>query len=254
MTFSQLDAPSYHSAETILSCASALIVQIGYGAMSMRCLARQMGLQAGSLYYHFENKAAVLEQVVENVIGRRCDAWRQAKPKRATPLGLLERFVHFHVRYQFAFGAEEKSVLTEMRHLASERQAALAKEIAAYVDEVAGIVAKCRAKSADTEDVRITAASLIALLDGARQLRTSDAVRSDAHLVQVMYKLSLQLLNLHPLTAVSLATSSSAIATKTLARPVQRGSPVQDPFCAPSEVQCSITGTQDKKDKPHRPL
>lgn len=60
------------SRERIRDAALELIDQDGLDALSMRNLARRLGVQAASLYTHFANKDAVLDAVA-NLLTRRVD-------------------------------------------------------------------------------------------------------------------------------------------------------------------------------------
>ena len=57
------------SRERILSGAVDLADQSGIEALTMRNLAQHLGVEAMSLYYHVDNKAALLDGAVEVVIG-----------------------------------------------------------------------------------------------------------------------------------------------------------------------------------------
>ena len=195
MTQARRVAPAPTSAESILASALGLIVDLGYSAMSMRCLARDLGLQAGSIYHHFASKSEVLEQVIESVIDRRFHSWQRAKPKRTGAVDRLEHFVAHHVRHQLVFGNEDRLVLAELRHLDNSRRLALNTEIDRYVDEAACVIAACRRRSSHALDVRIGAASMISLLDGAAQFR-ADGLNSSDHVVRMMFQLTCQLLDI----------------------------------------------------------
>lgn len=60
------------STDLIRDAALELIDTDGLAALSMRRLARQLGVQAGSLYSHFANKDAVLDAVA-NLLTRQVD-------------------------------------------------------------------------------------------------------------------------------------------------------------------------------------
>lgn len=54
--------------ERILTCAVALLDAEGAGALSMRRLASEVGIEAMSLYHHFPNKEAILGGVIETIM------------------------------------------------------------------------------------------------------------------------------------------------------------------------------------------
>jgi AcrR family transcriptional regulator len=57
------------SRDRVLAAAVALADEAGIEALSMRKLAQELGVEAMSLYNHVENKAAVLDGIVEAVAG-----------------------------------------------------------------------------------------------------------------------------------------------------------------------------------------
>lgn len=57
-------APRQHNRrDTLLAAAAQLIATHGYDAVSMRDIAGAAGMQAGSLYYHYDSKDALFEAV-----------------------------------------------------------------------------------------------------------------------------------------------------------------------------------------------
>ena len=56
------------SREQVLQAAVALIAAEGVGALSMRRLARELGVEAMTLYHHVQNKGALEDAVVEYIL------------------------------------------------------------------------------------------------------------------------------------------------------------------------------------------
>jgi AcrR family transcriptional regulator len=52
--------------EKILECATKLFAEKGYSAISVRTLAREVGITEGSIYNHFKSKKEILETILEN--------------------------------------------------------------------------------------------------------------------------------------------------------------------------------------------
>ncbi|WP_216214426.1 TetR/AcrR family transcriptional regulator [Amycolatopsis aidingensis] len=57
------------SKETVLRTAVALADEEGTGSLSMRRLAKRLGVEAMSLYHHFRNKDVILDGMVDLVFG-----------------------------------------------------------------------------------------------------------------------------------------------------------------------------------------
>lgn len=49
----------------ILNAAALLFGRHGYGAVSLRMIAQAAGIKAGSIYYHFESKDAIITEILD---------------------------------------------------------------------------------------------------------------------------------------------------------------------------------------------
>ncbi len=59
----------YHRAE-VVERAIGVLDETGLEALSMRRLAADLGVQVGALYHHFDNKAALLAAVADEILRR----------------------------------------------------------------------------------------------------------------------------------------------------------------------------------------
>ncbi|KAA1425573.1 TetR family transcriptional regulator [Nocardioides antri] len=59
----------YHRSE-VVERAIGVLDETGLEALSMRRLAADLGVQAGALYHHFDNKAALLAAVADEILRR----------------------------------------------------------------------------------------------------------------------------------------------------------------------------------------
>jgi AcrR family transcriptional regulator len=85
--------------QDLLQHAARLFRQQGYAATTTRDIAAAAGMRAGSPFYHFENKAAllfaVMEQGMRGALQRQAAAV-QAVPARAPPQKMLRGLVRAH--------------------------------------------------------------------------------------------------------------------------------------------------------------
>ncbi|MWD28897.1 TetR family transcriptional regulator [Aquicoccus sp. SCR17] len=58
------------SRRMIMDRAARLLVKQGYGATSLRDIARACDMKAGSLYYHFDGKDALVEEILNEGVAR----------------------------------------------------------------------------------------------------------------------------------------------------------------------------------------
>jgi len=88
------------STEAILDAARAVFLAEGYRAAGMRAIAAKAGLAVGSLYTYFPDKAALVGELVERILGEMAQAVRGGIGRaqgatarlRAGPLAMLDFF------------------------------------------------------------------------------------------------------------------------------------------------------------------
>lgn len=89
------------SRRRILDCAARLFRHKGYGATSLRDIAAESGMKAGSLYYHFASKDEIVVDILNIGVARVHDSVRQAidaLPKAATYGDTIRVSIHAHLR------------------------------------------------------------------------------------------------------------------------------------------------------------
>ena len=74
------------SRQRILAAATALMAERGYAGTSIAAVKKKSGLPSGSIYWHFENKEALLLSVIEQAAAR----WIEALPDTESLTGLPE--------------------------------------------------------------------------------------------------------------------------------------------------------------------
>lgn len=191
--------PIVHFAGSIAQSAFELIVDSGYSAMSMRCLARKLGVQPGSIYHHFQSKEDVLEQVIDALLRRRLAGWLGVKPQRADAISAMRSFVEFHVHHQLSFGRHDQLLMTEVRHLDQARRDKVLAIDAQYLNELRNIISQgAESKVFKILDVDIVASSLLALLNSALGLLNENKPMSEAFITQLMTHMTWRLLGGQP--------------------------------------------------------
>lgn len=100
-----------------------LIHQHGYAAMSLRQLAREVGLQVGSLYNHIRTKQDLLFDLLRGHMESLLTALDQTLADAAGPEDALRRFVAFHVDYHITRKTEVFICYSELRSLEPDNYA-----------------------------------------------------------------------------------------------------------------------------------
>jgi AcrR family transcriptional regulator len=86
----------------VVEAASALIAEDGPRALTLRAIARRVGITAPAIYAHFEDLDEVLEAVVDSTFGALADYLREAGLGHEDPVDRLRAYCHAYV----AFGRE----------------------------------------------------------------------------------------------------------------------------------------------------
>jgi AcrR family transcriptional regulator len=117
--------------QELLHSAARLFRSKGFAATTTRDIAAAAGMQAGSPFYHFESKAALLFAVVEQ--GMRAALQRQAQavsamPGRSPPHAVLRALVRAHFDVLLGPGSDFIPVmLYEWRSLSPAQRADIAR-------------------------------------------------------------------------------------------------------------------------------
>ncbi len=104
------------TAERVLKAASMLFARHGYAAVSMRQIAKEVNLQAGALYNHFETKQSILRALLISHMEALMEEI-EAQPEIADPRDALEAFTRFHIRYHIDRPEEVFIAYMELRNL-----------------------------------------------------------------------------------------------------------------------------------------
>jgi AcrR family transcriptional regulator len=144
-----------------------LIYQHGFEAMSLRDLAREVGIQQGSLYNHIDTKQALLFDLMrthlENLVTE-LDASLQGEND---PTARLKAFVNFHLSYHMDRKSEVYINNSELRSLEPQNLATIKMLRKNYETRLIQILKAGQArKQFSVSDVNVTAFALIAMLTG----------------------------------------------------------------------------------------
>ncbi|TNB81466.1 TetR/AcrR family transcriptional regulator [Pseudomonas sp. Fig-3] len=108
--------------DRLLDVALELFATRGYQAIGLRDLASQLGLHAGSLYNHIENKQCLLFELIEGAVSDLlADTKRRMRGAR-THRDRLQRFVHAFVVFNLAEKHRLLLVTREFVNLTDEQQ------------------------------------------------------------------------------------------------------------------------------------
>ena len=99
--------------ETIIEAASALFARNGYDGTSMRDIAAESGILAGSLYYYFASKEEMFAAVHEQAINRLCTGTLKAINPAADPWTRLQQASEGYLTTMLSSAMQSSLIITE---------------------------------------------------------------------------------------------------------------------------------------------
>ena len=113
------------TAEAIRAAGLRLIYAHGFEAMSLRQLAAEVGIQPGSLYNYFQNKQALLVEIVNNHMVQLIAGLEAALAGVGDPVARLKAFVSFHLLYHMSRKELVYIATSELRSLEPDNRTAI---------------------------------------------------------------------------------------------------------------------------------
>ena len=131
----------------ILEAAAGLFRQKGYAAVSLRDIADAVGMKTGSLYYHFDSKESLVEEILTLGTQGAFEASKaavEALGAAADPVDKLEAVVSAHTRFlhdEEDFASANLKILQQVppqireRHVRQDRD--YGRFVSGIIDEIA---------------------------------------------------------------------------------------------------------------------
>lgn len=85
--------------DRIIETARELLLKNGYRNISLRKIAREVGVSATSIYLHFENKDDLIHTLMEQAIDRLNDLLEKKANREKDPIQKLEDLAHAYVDF-----------------------------------------------------------------------------------------------------------------------------------------------------------
>ena len=150
----------------VRAAALRLFARHGYAAVSMRAIAREVGVQAGALYRYTPDKQSLLFALMREHMEGLLAAW-EAAAGGGTPIERLQRFTRFHILYHLDRPDEVFVSYMELRNLTAENFAVIESLRRAYEDRLEAILIDGRQSGVFVlPDSKLATLALIAMLTG----------------------------------------------------------------------------------------
>jgi AcrR family transcriptional regulator len=174
------------TAEAIRAAGVRLIYAHGYEAMSLRQLAAEVGVQPGSLYNYFENKQALLFEIIKSHMIELLAALHASLDSVVGPMERLEALVSFHLRYHMNRKELVYIANSELRSLEPKNRVEIIGMRDAYDAVVIAILTEgAKAGIFKIADSHIVAYAITAMLTGICEWYRPDGRLSGDELVDI---------------------------------------------------------------------
>lgn len=170
----------------VREAALRLFAQHGYAAVSMRQIAREVGVQAGALYNYTPDKQTLLFDLMKGHMDDLLSA-RAALDQPDSPQARLEAFTRFHIGFHLDRPEAVFISYMELRNLTPENFAAIEDLRRRYEGQLEAILREGRdAGMFNLPDTKITTLAIIAMLTGVNTWYRSGGRLSQAE-VEAIY-------------------------------------------------------------------
>lgn len=150
----------------IVEAALVLFSERGYDATSMRDIAQHVGVKAGSLYSHIENKQELLYIIVNGASDRFVAAIEPLATSSAPAEERLKDVVHRHLRLMVEQLDGATIFLHERHALSPEQQVEVLDKRHRYQQVIVSIIEDgIAAGSFETSNSRLAATALLSILN-----------------------------------------------------------------------------------------
>ncbi|QDI75158.1 TetR/AcrR family transcriptional regulator [Leisingera aquaemixtae] len=150
----------------IREAALRLFAQHGYAAVSMRQIAKEVGVQAGALYNYTPDKQSLLFSLMSSHMEELQAAW-DAVPRAAGAMERLRAFTGFHIRFHLERPDAVFIAYMELRNLTEENFTVIESLRRDYENGVEGILKEGVEQGVFAiPDTKIATLAVIAMLNG----------------------------------------------------------------------------------------
>ena len=151
----------------IREAAARLIARHGFEAVSMRQLAKEVGVQAAALYRYFPTKEALLYTLMREHMANLIVSWHEARPASGDSRQRLAAFAENHIRFHVARRHSTHVSNMELRSLGYSHLTAILRLRNAYEKELRAILRDGAERGEfEVEDVTLAAMAIIQMITG----------------------------------------------------------------------------------------
>jgi len=146
-----------------LEAAVGLFSRKGYAATSTREVAKLLGIQKATLYYHVESKEDLLFAICESALTQIRNDVEMSIQDRQNPLDRVQTFICSHVESLLRDAAQHSTTFTEMHALSTDRFARIMRLRDAYESRVRSVLREAQDAGVLRQDIEAKYLSLALL-------------------------------------------------------------------------------------------
>lgn len=177
--------PTLTARDRLLDAAIELFATHGFQAIGLRDLAGHVGLHAGSLYHHIENKQCLLFELIESALSDLLNDTKRRMKGARTPSERIRRFVQAFISFNLSDKYRLLLVTREFVNLNKEHKHQANQLKNAYCTLLSAIIADEYAKNDKQEgDIGLITHAVIGMLYG--QSQWNDMEITEQHLTAVL--------------------------------------------------------------------
>lgn len=203
MTVSDVD----NRRNALIETAARLFRTKGYDRTTVRDIARAVGLQSGSIFYHFRNKEEILYAVMEDGIRRIREQAAAAIAPHTDPRERLQALFHAHLRVLLGGTKDDMVVLLyEWQGLSEESRAPLRELRDAYEQLWEQVLTEAEAAGLVDDDPRLLRRVILGALNWTVQWFRHEGPLTHDELAARMFRMMIR----EPALASNPAPAASA--------------------------------------------
>lgn len=171
--------------DEIRNNAIELIALHGFGAVSLRQLAKSCGLQAGSFYAYYRSKDDLLQDLITSYLEDLQQSWQESSFNRIDPARTLADFVSHHLEFQSTRRDESLIANMDLRNLPEPGRRQISAMKACYERELKSILTSGERLGLFNQD-SMTSTVILSMLTGLSlwQEQSADTSRQLIHACQ----------------------------------------------------------------------
>ncbi len=177
--------------DEIRNNAIELIALHGFGAVSLRQLAKSCGLQVGSFYAYYRSKDDLLQDLIASYLEDLQQSWQESSVNRVDPVRTLADFVAHHLEFQSTRRAESLIASMDLRNLPEPGRRQIIAMKACYERELKSILTSGERLGLFNQDA-MTSTVILSMLTGL-SLWLEHSADAPRQLIHVCQRIALQI-------------------------------------------------------------